>query len=154
MGLMEAVFKRQLTKTEKEEKAREEAERKASKNTEEVVAAIGDIRVEREMLREWENVTDDGTGIVSFLASLANLTRGLDNVLTPDAQQQLAWKMAMLKYAYDDKNESAVKYYRAEITYFLALIGPLHPDKGKPAVYFMPYIQKPGQSIDEQKLMR
>lgn len=153
MGLAGAVFKRRLNKDEEAEKKRQELERKTSKNTEEVVASIGDLRAEREQLAQFDEVEDDGTGIYHFLESVTKLTRGLADVLTPDAQRQLAWKMAMLKYAFDDKNWDAVKYYRGEIVYFYSLLAPLMPQKNKPDVYFMPYIQKPGQTNPDQKLI-
>lgn len=151
MGLIDTFWKRSLSKEEKEEKARLEQERKTSKSTEEVVAAIGEIRVEDRQLAEFERISkEDETGSISWLASLTKLTRGTSDILDAEAQAWLGWKVRRLYVAYKEGNQEMYDYLAADLMEIFAEIAPMMVPKGKPDVYTLPVTQKPGNNLPAQ----
>lgn len=153
MGLIDAFWKRSQSKDEREEREREKLERKTSKATEEVVASIGDIRVEDRQLAEFDKLTGQGqdkTGLISWVASLTRLTRGTHDVLDEDAQAWLGWIIRRAYVAYQEGNEKIYKFCAAELMEIFGIVVPMLSPKAKPDIYTLPYIQKPGGNMPPQ----
>lgn len=163
------MFKRYFAKADdskEDDKKKAEGERKATKTMEDLGAAIVDLRTEKDQLNEWESISWDPddfdkngkriaqNGPVAMLASLTKITRGLENVLTPEAMDWFSWQVSQLQDAIERKDLEMVEFYNVRMNKYFALLAPLMPKKDKTDIVAMPYVSRPGQQIEDQKLVR
>ena len=152
MGLLQVFWKRSLNNDEKAEKERARTEQKVAKTTEEVVAAIGRLRIQDRQFRELDN-HDDDTGMMDWISSFTQTTRGTYNVLTPKAQASLGWMIRRGYRAYKTGHQKVYDFVSADLVEIYGIVVPMMPPKQEPDVYTLPIQQKPGSQMPEQKLL-
>jgi len=162
------LFERILLPKDKREKEKEEdRERKSSKTAEDLFAAIVDIRDQDRAFGEWDNMhweksdyDESGKpvrqgGVVSYLASLTKLTRGLEDLLDSEAREWFAWRVAQLVDARTNGDREMEEYQWYKLYKYFALLAPLNPKKALPDVVGYPYVPpRTGGDTESNKLIR